>query len=296
MSSRAREVRGRPAPSVAKTSGKKRKPRASAPRSQALAQAEVPSWPSDAEQTLEALRAGLIDAVVIPAGPRNSVYALKTFEELEEANTRLRASQERLLVLLSERERLMQDLHDGCIQSIYAVGLALEDCRDLIQEDPQGAARKVAQAAASLNLVIQELRAFISGLRPATLLDFPREVARMIDAVGTRAPRFRISIDQTAAKALSGEKAEQLLQITREALSNIVRHAKASSGRITLKRIGSRLRLEIADDGKGFDTKAEKNRGLGLHHIAARVQKLGGELRLNAKPAKGCRVLVEVPA
>src|SRR5688572_17418559 len=70
----------------------------------------LPLWPNEAEQTYEALRAGLIDALVIPDGRREGVYALKTFEELEEANRQLAETQERLLVLLSERERLMQDL------------------------------------------------------------------------------------------------------------------------------------------------------------------------------------------
>jgi signal transduction histidine kinase len=277
-----------------KTSTKKRKARVSVRMPKTPAGAPVHSWPSEAEQTLEALRAGLIDALVIPAGQHDSVYAIKTFEELEHANTQLRESQERLLMLLSERERLMQDLHDGCIQSIYAVGLALEDCRQLIAENPRRAAQQVAQAAASLNLVIQELRAFISGLRPGTLVDFPREVARTIEALGGRAPRFDVSIDEAAAQALAGETAEQLLQVTREAVSNIVRHAKASSGHISLKRTGAKVRLEIRDNGKGFDMKAQKSRGLGLHHIAARVQKLRGKLTLTAKPARGCRVMVEI--
>jgi signal transduction histidine kinase len=274
--------------------------RANRPRSpvKTAARVEVPirAWPSEAEQTLEALRAGLIDALVIPAGPRDSIYALKTFEELEEANRQLRESQERLLMLLSERERLMQDLHDGCIQSIYAVGLALEDCRGLIGEDPRRAAQKVAQAAASLNLVIQELRAFISGLRPVTLLDLPREITRIIDGLGSRAPRFKVQIDEAAAKTLSPEQAEQLLHIAREALSNVVRHARAKTGRISLRRTGAKVRLEVTDDGKGFDTSADKGEGLGLHHIAARVEKLGGRLRLNARPARGCRIVVEIAA
>jgi signal transduction histidine kinase len=278
------------------SSAKKAKVRRSRAATSAPLESTVRSWPSEAEQTLEALRAGLIDALVIPAGRHDSVYALKTFEELEQANTRLRESQERLLTLLSEREKLMQDLHDGCIQSIYAVGLALEDCRALIEENPRRAGQQVAQAAASLNLVIQELRAFISGVRPATLLDFPREVARMIDALGTRAPRFSVVIDEAATKALSPDKAEQLLQITREALSNVVRHANASAGRIALKRIGSKVRLEVIDNGRGFNTKADRRRGLGLHHIAARVQKVGGELRLTAKRAEGCRIVVEIAA
>ncbi|HZN25916.1 MAG TPA: ATP-binding protein [Burkholderiales bacterium] len=281
---------------AAKRSAKSNERRRSSRRLPDRVQAPVRSWPSEAEQTLEALRAGLIDALVIPAGQRDSIYALKTFEEVEQANSQLRESQERLLLLLSERERLMQDLHDGCIQSIYAVGLALEDCRSLIAEDPHRAAGKVAQAAASLNLVIQELRAFISGLRPVTLLDFPREVGRIIESFGMRGPRFQIDIEPAATRMLSPDKAEQLLQITREALSNVVRHAKARSGRISLRRTAGKVRLEVADNGQGFDKNADKGRGLGLHHIAARVEKLGGQLRLDAKPAKGCRIVVEIAA
>jgi two-component system, NarL family, sensor histidine kinase UhpB len=286
-----------------KTAAKRAKPRRSAgktagPAVKTVALAEIPVrvWPSEAEQTLEALRAGLIDALVIPEGARNSVYALKTFEELEQANSQLRESQERLLVLLSERERLMQDLHDGCIQSIYAVGLALEDCRGLIAENPRHAAEKVGQAAASLNLVIQELRAFISGIRPVTLPDLSHEIARIIDGFGRRAPHFKIEIDHAATKALAPDKADQLLQIAREALSNTVRHAQAKSGRISLRRSGAKLRLEVSDDGKGFDRNADNGRGLGLHHIAARVEKLGGKLQLDARPARGCRIVVEIAA
>jgi signal transduction histidine kinase len=256
--------------------------------------APTPHWPSEAEQTLEALRAGLIDALVIPEGSGESVYALRTFEELEHANRQLRESQERLLILLSERERLVQDLHDGCIQSIYAVGLMLENCRSLIKHHPAQAARKVAQAEASLNLVIHELRAFIAGVRPDTPVDLRREITRVIDGLGPRAPKIKVDIDERAARVLSREVAAQLLQIAREGVSNVVRHAKATSGRVSLRKRGRDVRFEIADDGIGFVTHDEPHRGLGLHHIAARVQKLGGRLQLTSRPAKGSRIVVHI--
>ena len=252
-------------------------------------------WPSEAEQTLEALRAGLIDALVISEGVRDRVYALRTFEELEQANKELCESQDRLLVLLNERERLMQDLHDGCIQSIYAVGLALEDCRGLIRKDPANAVQKVARAEASLNLVIQELRAFITGQQPRTPVDLARDIEALVQALGTRAPAFVVDIDRAAARALPAEHATQLLQIAREGLSNIVRHANATSGRIALQRRGRNVELEISDDGDGFDARADKSSGLGLHHIAARAQKLGGKVKLTSKPSKGSRIVVEIP-
>jgi signal transduction histidine kinase len=188
----------------------------------------------------------------------------------------------------------MQDLHDGCIQSIYAVGLALEDCRGLIREDPVLAAHKVAQAEASLNLVIQELRAFISGIRRDVRVDLPLEIGRIIEALGAHAPRFELDIDRAVADTLPHDQATQLLQIAREALSNVVRHADAKSGRISLRKRGAKVRLEVTDDGKGFDKTVHTAAGLGLHHIAARVQKLGGRLQLSSKPARGCRILVEI--
>jgi signal transduction histidine kinase len=263
-----------------------------APRAEPVAK----RWPSEAEQTLGALRAGLIDALVITEGTRDRVYALRTFEELEQANTELHESQERLLMLLNERERLMQDLHDGCIQSIYAVGLALEDCRAVIRKDPAEAVQKIARAEASLNLVIQELRAFISGHSPHAAVDLESEIGRTIEALGAHAPAFRIDIDRRLASSLPHEHATQLLQILREAVSNIVRHAKAKAGRISLKRRGSKVQLEVIDDGEGFDPQSNKAAGLGLHHIAARVQKLGGTLRLISKRMKGSRIIVDIPA
>ena len=269
--------------------------RASIPTMDDPRRSPLSRWPSEAEQTYEALRAGLIDALVIPDGRREGVYALKTFGELEAANRQLQETQERLLMVLSERERLMQDLHDGCIQSIYAVGLALEDCRGLIDDDPKQAAQKVGQAAASLNLVIQELRAFISGASQSEQIDLPREIERIVAGLGARAPRFRLDIDEAAARRLPHEKSAQLLQIAREAVSNVVRHAKAKSGRISLREHRGKVRLEVTDDGKGFDKSARRGKGLGLHHIAARVQKLGGKLHLTSRPAQGCRILVELP-
>ncbi len=262
----------------------------------ARAKAPRKRWPSEAEQTLGALRAGLIDALVLPEGASDRVYALRTFVELEQANKELSESQERLLILLNERERLMQDLHDGCIQSIYAVGLALEDCRAMIRKDPADAVQKVARAEASLNLVIQELRAFISGHSPHAAPDLVGEIARTIEGLGKHAPAFAVEIDSALASSLPRQHASQLLQILREAVSNIVRHANANTGRISLKRRGRKVQLEVSDDGKGFDANSGKASGLGLHHIAARVQKLGGTLRLISRPSKGSRIVVDIPA
>jgi signal transduction histidine kinase len=282
--------RARPARRAPATAGRRK----NAAKADAARKAQL--WPSEAEQTLQAIRSGRVDALIIPHGQGENVYALRTFEELEEANRRLLETQQQLLVLMNERERLMQDLHDGCIQSIYAVGLALEDCRGVIRKHPGEAEKKVARAAAGLNLVIQELRAFITGNRNPAPIDFAREIDRMIETVGVRGPRFDVRIDAAAARALPRDRAAQLLQIAREGVSNVVRHARARSSRIVLRQRGRTVRLELTDDGVGFKRDAQKPDGLGLHHIAARVQKLGGAFELTSAPGKGCRIVVEIPA
>ena len=197
---------------------------------------------------------------------------------------------------LEERERLMLELHDGAIQSIYAIGLVLEGCRRIIGKDPARAAGQVAEAGANLNLVIQDLRAFISGEAPAvaTPEDFMAEIARLLPPPGENAPRFALDIDRDVVASLDAQAALHLLRIAREAVSNIVRHAGARTARLSLKRRGAAVVLEVSDDGVGIETTPQRQMGLGLHHIQARARKLGG--RATVSPSEqGTRVAVEFP-
>ena len=125
---------------------------------------------TEAQQTVEAIRAGQVDALVIQGDDSDRLYALRTFTEIERTQAALknagaarRRSDAQLKALAEERERLFQDMHDGCIQSIYAAALNLEASRGLIEVNPQLASTMIAEATASLNLVILELRSFITG-------------------------------------------------------------------------------------------------------------------------------------
>jgi signal transduction histidine kinase len=125
---------------------------------------------AEAEETLNAIRAGQIDALVIPDAGSHKIYALRSFAEINQAKAELRnAGTERkrtnaqLQALVRERERLFQDLHDGCIQSIYAVDLALEAAMRLSDTQPGKVGAMLGDSIASLNLVIQELRSFMTG-------------------------------------------------------------------------------------------------------------------------------------
>jgi signal transduction histidine kinase len=83
--------------------------------------------------------------------------------------------------------------------------------------------------------------------------------------------------------------------MAREAVSNIVRHAKARNARLALQRRGESVHLEVSDDGVGIRPQADAPHGLGLHHIQARARKLRGKASFDAAPAGGTRVAVEFP-
>ena len=241
----------------------------------------------------EVIRACISAAPLLDAsGEKIGIVAiLDDVTERERVNERLRA-------LVEERERFVQDLHDGCIQSIYAIGLNLEECRQMIREDPRTAAGKIADAAADLNLVIQDLRLSIPGdeRELAEGHDLKLVLEKVIQMLADRPPAFVIDIDEAVADSLTPAQAAQLVQIVREGISNAVRHAKARSGRVSLQIREGAVCLEVSDDGIGFDPEVLEKQGLGLHHIDARARKLGGRSRVVSAPNQGTRVVVEIPS
>jgi PAS domain S-box-containing protein len=217
------------------------------------------------------------------------VMIIDDITEQEYANDQLRA-------LAEERERFFQDMHDGCIQSIYAVGLNLEVCRPLIEANPTKAAQIIAAASANLDMVIQDLRSYITerGQQLLAPRNLRGEIERAIQATEENGPTFALHIDATVEDALTPDQALQLLQIMREGISNATRHAKARSGQLSLQVRDGIICLEVTDDGIGFDADAPK-RGLGLHHINARARNLGGRAVVASTPGHGTRIVVEIP-
>ena len=198
---------------------------------------------------------------------------------------------------VEERERVMLELHDSSIQSIYAIGLTLESSRRMLEKDPAQAAEALADAGANLNLVIQDLRTFITGGRhgPYSEQEFMAEIERIVPPPDQGAPRFSVEVDRELVADLTPRQAEHVLRIAREAVSNIVRHASASNARLALQRHGDRGRLEVSDDGIGIGEQGDERLGLGLHHIEARARKLGGSASFEGLPARGTCVAVEFP-
>jgi len=189
-------------------------------------------------------------------------------------NARLYQQVQRLAVL-EERERIGMDLHDGIIQSIYAVGLMLEYSNLLLEEDPTGAKTKLSQAITSLNEVIRDIRNYILA---NTLI------------------QADLRVEAESDLGLTQGQAAGLFHIAQEALANVAKHSRARLVDVTLARDGSRVTMSIRDNGRGFDrANVRAYEGHGLRNMEARARLLGGKFAVHSEPGQGTTVTVTVP-
>lgn len=211
--------------------------------------------------------------------------------------TEMRQGEQQLRRSMEEREQIGRDLHDDIIQSIYAVGLNLEDCRRVIRQSPEKADGRIGSAINALNGTIQSVRGFLSGLEPKVLngREFRTALKSLALTSGEGPTQFQIDVDPSAANRLSSTQATQLLHIAKEAMSNSLRHARASSVNVSLQPVGLGVRLEIRDDGIGFAPENTEGRGHGLRNMTARARDIGAELQIISARDQGCRILTTVP-
>ena len=213
-------------------------------------------------------------------------------------NARLHSNVRRMAVL-EERDRIGMDLHDGTIQSIYGVGLALENARLLLRENPKFAEDRLQKAMEDLNHTIRDIRSYILDLRPRQL-----QGESLIEGLGRLVSEFRQNTKVEVS--LAGPKepfsdlpqmhAMSLFHICQEALANIAKHAKASKVTIDVWATSDRILLEVSDDGQGFEIDiTSKTVGHGLANMQTRVQNVGGDVDITSASGEGTSILAWVP-
>jgi two-component system, NarL family, sensor histidine kinase DevS len=213
-------------------------------------------------------------------------------------NIRLNLQQRRLAVL-EERERIGMDLHDGVIQSIYAVGLTLEHARLLLNEDSAQAQHRIEQAISDLNSTIRDIRAYILDLRPRQLHNenLMQGVLRLVSEFRANTlVEVNIQGPSDGLTGLPDAQAIALFHICQEALANIAKHARAKQVNVTLWYTAGRALIEVQDDGRGFDVeKVRLTLGHGLSNMQTRARNVGGDVDFTSEPEGGTTVLAWVP-
>lgn len=202
------------------------------------------------------------------------------------------------LAALEERERIGQDLHDGIIQSIYATGLGLAECVRLADEDPREVKPRLEAAIERLDTVIRDVRNYIVGLQPKELEErgLSCSLADLTRGLALNALlRVDLEMEPRIDATLTAEQTGHLFHISREALANVVRHARASRVALTLQREDGTLRLAVEDDGVGFDPERRVGSGQGLRNMTERARRLGGEVTLTSAKGRGTCIAVRLP-
>jgi signal transduction histidine kinase len=212
-------------------------------------------------------------------------------------NARLHEEVRRLAVV-DERQRISQDLHDSIIQSLYGISLSLEDLPDVMAEDPAHGTQRTERAIDNIHATIRDLRNFIMGLQT----DYLQEAdfgARMESLAAEFRANTMIDLEVTigALPVLPTENAAHLLSISQEGLSNIARHSGATRAWLDLGTENGMVRLEIRDNGKGFDPAQPRTIGKhGLGNLESRAEGAGGILRIESVAGQGTKLTAEIPA
>jgi two-component system, NarL family, sensor kinase len=230
------------------------------------------------------------------------LYTVGALVSLAVERTRLVARSAQLAAL-EERNRLAREIHDTLAQSLAAIAMQLETADALAERGGEPAsndrlAGAVRHALTLTRSTLEEARRSVLDLRAAplegrTLVDALRAIVDEFQGDDGRGLRVEVACDDSGALPAAIEIG--LYRIAREALTNVVRHAKARRAAILLERTDGSVRMRIADDGIGFEPSRVTPGRFGLVGATERARLLGGALRVESGPGSGTTVDVEVP-
>jgi signal transduction histidine kinase len=214
---------------------------------------------------------------------------------------RVRRSQEEREALLQravdasdhERRRIAQDLHDGVVQDLTAVSYSLSAAAATAPEPVDGQLR---DAAAETRRGIRHLRTLLVDIYPPELhrAGLAAALADLLTGAEARGVATSLDVDPTP---LGADQEALLFRVAQEAVRNVVKHAGASRLDVRVHRVGGHVRLEVEDDGCGFDPAAFAGEGhIGLRVLADLVAAADGTLEVESRPGEGARVAVELTA
>ncbi len=209
--------------------------------------------------------------------------------EHRRAEEEIRASRGRIVAAGDEaRRRLERNLHDGAQQRLVALSLSLRLAQSRLESDPAGASELLTGAGEELAAALEELRELARGIHPAVLTD--RGLDAALEGLAARAP-VTVELDRVGRRLPAPIEAAAYYVVS-EAVTNVVKHGRASSIRVGLEAENGTFRVEVSDDGVGG---ADAAAGSGLRGLFDRVSALDGRLEVESPPGEGTRVSAELP-
>lgn len=205
-------------------------------------------------------------------------------EELQESRERLVTARE------EERRRIRRDLHDGLGPALSGVVFQLESARLLVDKDPEAAKAQIGSTSKHVQGVVSDVRRLVHDLRPPALDD-----RGLVGALRQQAEQLSPTPSVVAGElgALPAAVEVAAYRIAGEAMTNVARHASATSATVRLDVVDSALLVEVADDGVGIPADAQA--GVGLVGLRERAAELGGRSEVTCPPTGGTVVRAWLP-
>ena len=194
------------------------------------------------------------------------------------------------LAVLEERERISKELHDGVIQSIYSVGLSLQAAMSVVGRDSDGTKKRMDEAIRTLDNVVRDVRSYIFALQPKSVEErgLKKAIEELVKDLEVNAlAESTVQLSDDALEMVPEAARGDFIQIVREILSNIARHAQASEVSVACAvREGHTVVMTIEDDGIGFNPETVM-RGHGLGNLEERARRVRGEIAISQRRPKG---------
>lgn len=214
----------------------------------------------------------------------------------QELEARLRDSESRLQAAGRERERFIHDLHDGLIQSLFGIGLMLDEKRVVLEPADPATARFLEGITRDINSLLSRLRLSLQRATPflreiSSLQKELQLLARRFDGVGGL--RCGIEFHDWKDEAVDPLQSMEIQAVCAEGLMNIIRHSQARHARIQVRHDGKEIHLVIEDDGQGLP--AHPSSGMGMASMKARALRAGGTLGVASSPGQGTSIHLAVP-
>ena len=228
-----------------------------------------------------------------PDGNGDSRVALRAPQELGVGG--FTALPQRARERYTVRDVIARDLHDDIIQAVYAAGLGLRAARSAESVSKDDA---LDRAGRELNAVIAELRSYIHHLTadPGDVASGSLLRTRLTTLLAQGAgPTHWQSRIELGDAPLPPAFERQIYLVSRELISNVERHAEAGEASLSLLVEDGELRLDVVDDGRGFDRGSVREDAVGLRSLEQRVDDVGGSALVESVPGRGTRVAVRAP-
>lgn len=219
-----------------------------------------------------------------------------SLQRLSNNNAQL-AQRAKYSAIVEERQRLARELHDAVSQQLFAISMTATAALRTLEKDFDKAQRQIYLIEEMASVAQSEMRALLLHLRPVHL-EGKRLSEGLVELMQELSAKVPMQIDWELSEDIKLPRGieDHLFRIVQEAMSNALRHSKASRLEVRLtKPSADAVRLMIRDDGVGFNLDMKKQASYGIVTMRERVNEIGGSMNLITAPGKGTRIEIRIP-